>query len=168
MGGEKPKRTRGPSHPAPSRAKRDRLDPKHAKALDLRLRGASWRKIGAEMGVDHETVRRWSLSPRWQREADRRREQVEAAEAEERRALRAAAWTTIREVMEGGLPAERLAAAKTILDRTGAPAGATLDVAVSGALDLGRLKPEQLQAIAEGRLTLDAQGRLVPAESEGA
>lgn len=135
--------------PATSRAKRDRLDPRHAKALDLRLQGLSWRKIGAEMAVDAETVRRWSLSPKWQREADRRRADVEAAEMEERRALRAMAWQVIREVAEGEDPAARLAAAKTILDRTGAPAGATLDVKVDGALDLTARTDDELEAIVQ-------------------
>ena len=148
---------------APDTPKRDRLDPKHAAALDLRLRGWSYSRIEEELGVSKETVRRWSLRPAWQREADRRRAAIEAEELEERRSLRAAAWTTIREVMDNPTADARtkLDAAKTILDRTGAPAGSTLDVAVSGSLDLGKLKPEQLLAVAEGRATVDERGKVV-------
>ena len=150
-----------PAKRAPAAPKRDRLDPKHAAVLDLRLRGMSWRKIEAELGIDHETARRWSLSPKFQREAERRRAAVEAAELEERRAQRAAAWVVFAEVLDNPNADLRLKVdvAKTILDRTGAPAGSTLDVAVSGGQGMDKLKPEQLLAIAEGRATLDEQGR---------
>ena len=155
-------KARKPAKRAPAAPKRDRLDPRHAAVLDLRLRGRSWRQIEAELGIGHETARRWSLLPKFQREAERRRAAVEAAELEERRALRAAAWAVFTQILEDDSGADlklKLETAKTILDRTGAPAGSTLDVAVSGGQGMDKLKPEQLLAIAEGRATLDEQGR---------
>ena len=139
---------RGAAKRAPTAPKRDRLDPKHAAVLDLRLRGMSWRKIEAELGIDHETARRWSLSPKFQREADRRRAAVEAAELEERRAQRAAAWAVFAEVLDDPKadPRLKVEVAKTVLDRTGAPAGSTLDVAVSGGQSMKKLTDEELFA----------------------
>jgi len=80
------------------------LDPRKARALDMRMAGMSWQAIadrlteeGAEIG--RETIRRWSLLDDWIAAQDARRAEVERATLEAQTGLLELAYGTLREVL---------------------------------------------------------------------
>lgn len=126
------------------------LDPRKARALDLRMMGWSWQKIAdtlTEEGatVSHETVRRWSLSEEWGEEYNARRGEIERASLGAQVGLVELAWDGTRKVLTDDLASntDRLRAAELVLKHLG-PAVKS-EVAVNGGL--GEHSEEELKAI---------------------
>lgn len=113
------------------------LDPRKARALDLRMMGWAWQKIAdtlTEEGapVSHETVRRWSLSDEWAAEYDARRAELDRATKQAQVGLVEMAYDTTRSVMLNPDASDdaRLRAADIALRYLGPPVRS--EVAVTG------------------------------------
>lgn len=113
------------------------LDPRKARALDLRMMGWAWQKIAdtlTEEGapVSHETVRRWSLSDEWAAEYDARRAELDRATKQAQVGLVEMAYDTARSVMLDPTASDdaRLRAAEIALRHLGPPVRS--EVAVTG------------------------------------
>ena len=133
--------------------------------------GDSYTAIGAAIGVDRDAVAKWAARPEIVAQVTRIQERAADLAVRRLAGLQDRAVDALSQVLDDtrvAASSARVRAVAEVLDRTGVPSKSEVKLDVKGSLavshSLDGLSIAQLRGIADGKLTFDAEGRLVKVE----